>query len=115
MPFGLVNAIMPIDEVVGVLNHQIAFAYFGKIIICLPDFNTHLVHLQKVLVTIDTIDLRLKATKCTFMTQEVVCLGHRITAAVIFPDLENTLVAENTLTPTPAKELKTFLGFTFRY
>ena len=59
--------------------------------------------------------LKLKASKCLLLKQEVKYLGHIVSSKGISTDTENTSQVKGWQPPSNRKELQRFLGFTGYY
>ena len=87
MPFGLTNAPSVfqhlMQQVITCLNpatgpHFVS-VYINDILVFLQMLEEHLEHLQKVIMRLAGVGLKLKPTKCYFVRRELEYLGHLIT------------------------------------
>lgn len=70
----------------------------------------HISNLKEVLKRLRDAGMRLKQTKCKFMTPEVIYLGHKIDEEGIHPIHEKVQAIEKLARPTNMKELQAFCG-----
>ena len=84
MPFGLTNAPAVFQRLMQRVisdpnGKDFVTVYLDDILAFSGTLATHLEHLQKVLSRLESVDLKLKPSKCQFMRKEVDHLGHVIT------------------------------------
>ena len=70
-----------------------AKCYVDDILICSPDVDTHLSHLDIVLSRLHDANMKIKAKKCHFGLSEIKYLGHIVAQEGVKPDPENVAVA----------------------
>ena len=85
-------------------------AYLDDILITGEDDQEHLRNLDAVLCRLETAGLRLKQSKCAFLTAEVVYLGHRINKEGLQPTSDKVRAVREFPTPGKVATLKSFLG-----
>ena len=89
--------------------------YLDDIIITGSDMGSHLKNLKNVLTKLRDAGLRLKKSKCTFLANSVVYLGHRIDASGLHPVPEKLDAIRQFPTPSKVSELQSFLGLINHY
>lgn len=84
MPFGLCNAPVTFQQLMGVvfgdLTFEVLLIYLEDIIVFSKDFDTHCERLELVLNRLRQHSLKLKPSKCYLLRTEVKFLGHIISA-----------------------------------
>ena len=119
MPFGLTNAPATFQRLMkctlaGLVGDQ-CLIYLDDVIIFSSTFNDHLRRLASVFDRLRAAGLKLKASKCHFIQEQVTYLGHIISSEGIKPD--NAKLTAVTAYPTPqnTKEVKQFMGISNYY
>jgi hypothetical protein len=83
MPFGLTNAPLTFQELMNTvfseLLQNLVLVFFHDIFIYTPNLTEHKKHLKTILQNLQSHQLRVKLTKCSFATPRVEYLGHVIT------------------------------------
>ena len=123
MPFGLKNAPAVfqrlMQKVLMGLNpgtgHDFVVVYLDDILVFSETFEAHLVHLQQVLDRFKMAGLKLKPSKCHFISQSVEYLGHLITPQGISPNPNRVSAIKEFPTPKSLKEVRQFLGLASYY
>ncbi len=119
MPFGLCNAPATfqrlMERCMGDMNLRECLIYLDDIIIFSTDFDQHLERLEAVFTRLRQYNLKLKASKCEFFRHEVLYLGHVVSREGIKTDPSKIDTVKNWPTPTSAKDVRKFLGFTGYY
>ena len=92
-----------------------AKCYVDDILICSPDVDTHLSHLDIVLSRLHDVNMKGKAKKCHFGLSEIKYLGHIITQEGVKLDPENVAAIKDLKQPTNVTEVRAFLGTTGIY
>ena len=90
---------------------RICLAYLVDVIVFSKRRADHIADLQTVFDRIRDAGLKLKPAKCNFFCEQVLYLGHVISAAGITPDPAKLRVLANWPIPTTVRELQSFLGF----
>jgi len=89
MPFGLTNAPATFQRLMGKLfsgrEWDCVFVYLDDILIASQTVKERLDHLQKVFKQLREAGLRLKPSKCMFVTGEIEYLGHTLTPEGVKP------------------------------
>ena len=119
MPFGLTNALATFQSC---MNHifkaqlrKYLLVFFDDILICSITWEKHLRHLDEVLGILQEQSLYAKISKCEFIMQEMLYLGHVIGANGVQVHLENIWEIVDWPTPKNVIELKGFLGICTYY
>ena len=114
MPFGLTNAGATfqrfMDAVLAGLKWNILLVYIDDIIVFSPSFEQHLLDLKQVFDRLRAAVLKLKPKKCHLFQEELVCLGHVVSADGIKPDPQKTRAIREMRRPADAKELHSMMG-----
>nr|KAG5692734.1 hypothetical protein BaRGS_033845 [Batillaria attramentaria] len=119
LPFGLCNAPATyqrlMEDILGDLNLKICLIFLDDLIIFSKTFEEHQDRLKKVLTRLREEGLKLNPRKCHFCKDQVVYVGHTVSAAGIGTDPEKTQAIKNWPTPTTPEEVRKFLGFAGYY
>ena len=119
MPFGLCNAPATfqrlMERCMGDMNLKECLIYLDDIVIFSQTFEEHISRLHAVLERLKIHNLKLKASKCEFMKDEVSYLGHVVAKAGIKTDPAKIETIRKWEVPTTQKELRSFLGFAGYY
>ena len=86
--------------------------YLDDVIVHSRDVATHLRDLRAVLCRVRTRRLALKGKKCTFMRQQLLYLGHVVSATGITPDPAKVSAVADLPAPTDVHKVRSFLGCT---
>ena len=115
MPFGLCNAPSTYQRlmmsVLQGLIGRICLAYLDDVIVFSKRRSKHVNDMRAVLDRIRDAGLKLKPTKCKLYCEQVLYLGHVISAAGVSPDPAKLHVLADLPLPTTLRELQSFLGF----
>ena len=84
--------------------------FLDDILLTGKDDQEHLQTLSKVLQRLKEAGLRLKRSKCSFMSDEVMFLGHKVDSAGLHPVHEKVQAIKEAPTPSNVTELKAYLG-----
>ena len=71
----------------------------------------HIVHVERVLNILEDANLRVHPKKCEFGRDELVFLGHKVSAAGLQPEDCKVLAVANMQPPCTVREVRSFLGF----
>ena len=118
MPFGLCNAPATFQRLMQrVLRglEDFCSVYIDDVIVFSSSIEEHLDHLQQIFVRLRRIGLKLQPKKCTFGSQEVLYLGHLVSAKGIFPNPAKTKAVKEFPVPTNVKAVRRFLGLASYY
>lgn len=89
--------------------------YLDDIIIFGKTLNEHNKNLISIFERLRGVNLKLNPSKCNFLKQELIYLGHFISAEGIRPDPSKVECVENWPTPKTADEVKRFVAFSNYY
>lgn len=116
MPFGLVNAPSVFQEVMNKIaakmNPGEILVYLDDVIIPSKSVNEGLSRLTKILKLLRESGLKLRFTKCNFLSEEVNYLGHVINKNGIKPGENKITAIKNFKVPINITEPRRFLGLT---
>ena len=119
MPFGLCNAPDTFQRLMGrcmgALTLRDSLIYLDDIIIFSSTFEDHLERLQAVFKNLERHNLELKPSKCEFYKEQVLNLGHVVSADGIHTDPSKLEAVSNWPIPKTTKDVRKFLGFTCYY
>ena len=112
MPFGLTNAPSVFMATMNDMLAHLPFCvvYLDDILIFSKTPKEHVQHVEAVLKVLEENQFLIKLKKCDFFKQELLYLGHIISAAGIKPDPKKVEAVKNFPTPTTVQTLKSFLG-----
>lgn len=114
MSFGLCNAPAvfqrAMNEILAPVIHDCAEAYIDDVILWGDDFKSCLDNLRKVLELIKAAGVKLKRSKCTFLTEKVEYLGYDISKGELRPSPHKIAAVKDFKTPENVHELRQFLG-----
>lgn len=97
------------------LTWQSCLVYVDDIIVFSSSFADHLQDVRTVLERLQSANLKIKPSKCSFFTRKVGYLGHVIEGGQIRPDSSNTKKINDMPLPTTKKEMQSFLGLAGYY
>jgi hypothetical protein len=112
-PFGISNIPSQLQRLMDALFSDLGdhvFCYLDDILICSPDFETHLKTLSLVCERLREAKLTIRLSKSEFCKSSLKYLGHVIDRQGIRTDPEKINVMINFPRPTSVKEVKSFLG-----
>ena len=119
MPFGLVNAPATfqraMSKVLAAYLHKFVIVYLDDVTIYSQDEKIHLEHINLVLNTLETVQLKINLAKCHFAKRRVEFLGHVISEGGVQTDAKKIEVITKYPTPTTITEVRGFLGMTSYY
>jgi hypothetical protein len=115
MAFGLVNAAATFQRAMENTLHDLLYreciVYIDDVIVFSKDFESHIARLDAVLKRLISNGLKVKPSKCEFFKDEIMYLGHKISAAGISADPRKIDSVKSWPEPTNIKELRSFIGF----
>ena len=119
MPFGLCNAPATFQRLMnkvltGILWKR-CIVYLDDIIIYAKTFSDHLEALEEVFKRLSRAGLKIKLSKCHFITNTVRYLGFLITADGLKTDPSKVSVILNVEVPKNVKDVRAFLGMASYY
>ena len=103
------------SAVLGEAQYKHCLSYLDDIIVYSKDFESHLQHLDDVLMRIERAGLKLKCSKCQFLRKEVEFLGHIVSAKGIRPNKNKVSVITSLEPPRCAKDIRSFIGMAGYY
>ena len=123
MPFGLTNAPAVfqrlMQKVLNGLNPArgpgFVVVYIDDILIYSRTLDDHLSHIGQVLNRLQAAGLKLKASKCHFLRQEVEYLGHLITPKGLLPNPNKVCAVTNYPAPASVTQVRQFVGLVSYY
>ncbi|KAK7877355.1 hypothetical protein WMY93_031928 [Mugilogobius chulae] len=119
MPMGLSNSPATFQRMMELvlrgLPWHICLVYLDDILVYSRTFEDHLSHLQEVLTRIQSAGLKLNSSKCHFVRDHVVFLGHVVSRDGLHPDPRNTEKVRTWPTPTTVSEVRAFVGLCSYY
>jgi hypothetical protein len=89
--------------------------FFDDILINNSDWQEHLKHLDEVLNILQTNNLFVKLSKCSFGVLEIEYVGHVVTGQGVSMDKDKVKVVLDWPIPKNVKQLRGFLGLTGYY
>lgn len=112
MPFGLRNAAQTFQRFIDNLirDFDFAYAYIDDILIASATEEEHRQHVMTILERLDEAGLVIHANKSEYMREQLVFLGHDVTAAGIAPNPEKVKAVLDFPKPKTVHELRKFLG-----
>ena len=123
MPFGLTNAPAVfqrlMEQVLSKLNPDdgpdFVSVYIDDVLVFSRKLDEHLEHLRRVLERIESVGLKLKPSKCSFLRTEVQYLGHIITPSGLNTNPNLVSAVREFPTPLNMQEIRRFLGLCSYY
>lgn len=114
MPFGLCNAPATFQRLMDGLFSSCRFnfclIYLDDLIVFSRTFAEHIQHLKYVFEICEKANIRINPKKSKFAQEELLYLGHSITANGIKPDVKKVECIQKFPVPKSVKELQAFLG-----
>lgn len=119
MPFGLTNGPATFQRMMNLaltgLNGIECLVYLDDIVVHGRTFEEHNKRLEHVLERLRANNLKVKISKCQFLRDEILFLGHKITKNGILPDPGKIQAVLEFPPPTSVKKLQSFLGLANYY
>ncbi|KAA0060440.1 retrotransposon protein [Cucumis melo var. makuwa] len=119
MPFGLTNAPAVFMDLMNRIFHryldQFVIVFIDDILVYSVDRESHEEHLRIVLQTLREKQLYAKFSKCEFWLEQVVFLGHVVSAKGVSVDPQKVEAIVNWGRPISATEVRSFLGLAGYY
>ncbi|KAA0060066.1 DNA/RNA polymerases superfamily protein [Cucumis melo var. makuwa] len=119
MPFGLTNAPAVFMDLMNRIFHryldQFVIVFIDDILVYSVDRESHEEHLRIVLQTLREKQLYAKFSKCEFWLEQVVFLGHVVSAKGVSVDPQKVEEIVNWERPISATEVRSFLGLAGYY
>ncbi|KAL4026110.1 hypothetical protein IC575_014534 [Cucumis melo] len=118
-PFGLTNAPAVFMDLMNRIFHryldQFVIVFIDDILVYSVDRESHEEHLRIVLQTLREKQLYAKFSKCEFWLEQVVFLGHVVSAKGVSVDPQKVEAIVNWERPISATEVRSFLGLAGYY
>lgn len=112
MPFGLSNAPATfqslMSEIFQFSMHKFVLIFFDGILIYNADWESHLQHLEIVLITLNKHQLFAKFSKCEFGMIQIEYLGHNVSAMGVQMEKSKVEAIVQWPAPTNIKQLRGF-------
>ena len=119
MPQGVTNAPATfqrlMEKCMGELNLRDVMVYLDDLLVFSKTLEEHEERLMLVLDQLQSFGLKLSPEKCQFFQASVKCLGHVVSREGVSTDPDKIRAVKSWPTPSNARELKSFLGFTGYY
>ncbi|KAL4016966.1 hypothetical protein IC575_024637 [Cucumis melo] len=119
MPFGLTNAPAVFMDLMNRIFHQyldqFVIVFIDDILVYSVDRESHEEHLRIVLQTLRDKQLYAMFSKCEFWLEQVVFLGHVVSAKGVSVDPQKVEAVVNWERPTSSTEVCSFLGLAGYY
>jgi hypothetical protein len=119
MPFGLCNAPSTFQSLMNKILkpylQKFVLVFFDDILIYSHTWDTHLLHVDKVLHLLQENQLFVKNTKCSFGASKVEYLGHIVGREGVRVDPKKIQAMQDWSRPMTLKHLRGFLGLTGYY
>jgi len=94
---------------------QFVVIYLDDIVVYSQNLRDHQDHLRIILQTLRENELYVKAEKCTFGSEEISFLGHRVGRGQIQMETEKVRAILDWVAPKSVTELRSFLGLASYY
>ena len=112
MPFGLKNAPCAYSKYMKIIfgNFKFVEVYIDDLTIHSKNFLEHLMHIERVLIKLAEVGLKIKPSKCKWFETEVLLLGHIISGTTVKMDPKKISAIRDRVPPRNVKEVQEFLG-----
>ena len=109
-PFGLAQVPAYFQRLINkvLAGLPFSFGYLGDVLIFSPNTETHLKYVEMFFKSLRKANLKLKASKCSYLKQHIQYLGHLISGDGIQPVLEKLESVQKMPPPTTQKRLSNF-------
>ena len=115
LPFGLTNAPATFQNVMNNVFRELlgrsVLVYLDDILIYSKTAEEHVRHVTEVLKILRANKFYAKISKCQFMTDHLLYLGHMVTPEGLRPDPAKVEAIKTWPTPTDVSAVRSFLGF----
>ena len=99
-----------IDDMLGDLQPQYAFAYIDNITIFTPLMEQHFIDLDKVFSKLKAVNLKVNIMKCQFARDKVKVFRHIVSQDGVFPDPVKVEAINRFFPPMDITSVKRFIG-----
>jgi hypothetical protein len=112
-PFGLKHVSSVFQRVMNDIFVDLSFVkvYIDDIIICSDSYEIHLTHLETVLTTLNSFNLKANMLKSVLAERDIIILGYKVNQDGIRVAAEKLAVIEDWKPPSTGKSLQQHLGF----
>lgn len=114
MPFGLCNGPQTMsrlmDRVIPSRLRENVFVYLDDLLVCSPDFDTHINLLKEVATCLKAAKLTINVAKSKFCQREIKYLGYLVGHGCLKVDSEKVEAIKNFPLPKTPKQLRRFIG-----
>lgn len=113
-PYGLKFLTSHFQRTMTTILHEcmsFVLVYVDDIVVFSPDIETHVLHLQTVIETLNRYHLRLNLEKCRFGRRQLLILGHILSGTSVSADPSKLTTMQSIPEPVTGKQLESFLGF----
>lgn len=114
LPFGLCNAPATFQALADTVFHGLKWKdvliYLDDIIIFSKTFDEHIIKLRHVFQRLQSANLKLKPSKCSFLAKEVKILGFLVSEKGVKTDPDKIAAIEKFPPPKKIKDVQSFLG-----
>jgi len=118
MPFGLRNATATFQKVMrrvlGGLDHC-SITHVDDVLIFSKTMEEHVAHVDEILQRLEEANLIVNLTKCEFLKEEIVFVGHTFAAGGMTVVQSKVAAINNIKRPSTATDVRRFLGMTGYY
>ena len=118
MPFGLHGAAATFQRLMDAIlrpHQEYAAAYIDDVVIHSEDWDSHLLRLRAVLVSLEATGLTANPNKCCLGLSEAEYLGYTVGNGKIRPQAEKTRAIRDWPRPRTKRDVRAFLGITGYY
>lgn len=103
------------DIVLAPVNRKGVMVFIDDILVHSATLEQHRDKLRQVFQLLDEHQLKVKKSKCTFASPNLLYLGHEISGEGVRTDNKNIAAVEKWPTPSTVKEVRGFLGLAGYY
>ncbi|MBW0546636.1 hypothetical protein O181_086351 [Austropuccinia psidii MF-1] len=120
MPFGIKNSPSHFQQIMNEispeeLSDEWSIIYIYDIIVCSKNWEEHMYRISRVLIKIQSINMKICFQKCHFLFKELKALGHVVSCLSFGIDKNKFAAVFLKPVPQKKKEIQSFLGFSGYY